>query len=275
MAKSTLVFTSDTESNIKELFPSKVKHITIIPFHEVLFSVDYFYPLIQQYDEIILSQHILNRDHFLQGNASHFSEMFIYFIYYLSSIQNKQFFIWKEDEKSIVPYSNNGIIRVDSNKRKPRYLRSEKTITSIQKYNLPRTSYNHLAKTYMEAYFSWLPTFFRGIIVKESFPYYSFHFRPIKYPLLVFKFNKTIHHSSITELKIIGGILKKKGKSSVRNNGRFLFVVSPNKRELYTAIIHFCPALPWSIYRMSQSLLHRFVMYCFKRYIEKEIQSPS
>ncbi|HEY0255152.1 MAG TPA: hypothetical protein VGC41_26675, partial [Kofleriaceae bacterium] len=51
--------------------------------------------------------------------------------------------------------------------------------------------------------------------------------------------------------------------------GRLEFRVAPNGKQLLTAIHDFAPSLPWAIYRYTQALVHRFVMWRFGQHLKK------
>ncbi|MFT3698170.1 MAG: NAD-dependent epimerase/dehydratase family protein [Kofleriaceae bacterium] len=52
------------------------------------------------------------------------------------------------------------------------------------------------------------------------------------------------------------------------NRGRLEFRVAPNGKQLLTAIHDFSPKLPWTLYRYTQALVHRFVMWRFGKHLE-------
>lgn len=50
--------------------------------------------------------------------------------------------------------------------------------------------------------------------------------------------------------------------------GRLEFRVAPNGKQLLTAIHDFAPRLPWTLYRYTQAVVHKFVMWRFGKHLE-------
>ncbi|MCD8509516.1 MAG: hypothetical protein LRY73_06280 [Bacillus sp. (in: Bacteria)] len=101
------------------------------------------------------------------------------------------------------------------------------------------------------------------IAIKAEGEKYPFRIIGLASPLLVLQKQMTFHHH-IGEYAINGGWLNKESGLS-EGTGRFWFVVSPDEKYLYTALIHFKPRLPWPLYSLTQAPIHEFVMERFAR----------
>ena len=56
---------------------------------------------------------------------------------------------------------------------------------------------------------------------------------------------------------------------------RLEFRVTPDARHLLTAIHDFVPRLPWWLYRLTQALVHRWVMGRFGRHLAVTTAAPA
>ncbi len=63
---------------------------------------------------------------------------------------------------------------------------------------------------------------------------------------------------------ITGGALVRPSK-----RGRLEFRVAPDGKHLITAIHEFVPRLPWTVYRLTQALVHRWIMWRFGRHLAR------
>jgi hypothetical protein len=79
--------------------------------------------------------------------------------------------------------------------------------------------------------------------------------------LLVLKNVSYQFHENISQLKIVGGILAKKNQK-----GWLEFRKMIKGLVALSAIHDFTPALPWFVYRLTQSPFNLFVMNSFKKY---------
>ena len=65
-------------------------------------------------------------------------------------------------------------------------------------------------------------------------------------------------------LLVVGGLLARQPQQ-----GRLEFRQVLEGQTMIAAIHDFGPRLPWLIYRMSQALVHEWVMHRFRRYLKK------
>ncbi|SFP49386.1 NAD(P)H-binding protein [Salibacterium halotolerans] len=66
---------------------------------------------------------------------------------------------------------------------------------------------------------------------------------------------------------ITGGLFDDKAENE---RGRLEFRKIPGRPECIIAIHDYMPSLPWFLYKYTQAKAHRFVMYRFRRHLEKE-----
>jgi uncharacterized protein YbjT (DUF2867 family) len=83
-------------------------------------------------------------------------------------------------------------------------------------------------------------------------------------PLLELRFAAERSGSDRQLFYVVGGLLAKPSR-----RGRLELRSTPAGRELLTAIHDFKPRLPWSIYRWTQALFHRWVMARFGRHLAR------
>jgi hypothetical protein len=94
-----------------------------------------------------------------------------------------------------------------------------------------------------------------------------FYLRPFKHPLLELTFAADRSASDRQLFYVTGGSL-----AHATTRGRLEFRVTPDGEHLLTAIHDFVPQLPWWLYRISQALVHRYVMWRFGRHLR--VTSP-
>lgn len=90
-----------------------------------------------------------------------------------------------------------------------------------------------------------------------------FYLRPFKRPLLELTFAADRSASDRQLFYVTGGALAR-----TKTKGRLEFRVTPDGEHLLTAIHDFAPTLPWTFYRFSQALVHRFVMWRFGKHLQ-------
>lgn len=104
---------------------------------------------------------------------------------------------------------------------------------------------------------------FKMIDVHEQSEYYGIHLRGFKRPLIAMHKVEMEGIEGI-HLRLLPESILAKG---VQDDGAFYFV--KDKDKLYTFLLHFTPTLPWPLYRISQAIVHEWVMKGFKRYLHK------
>lgn len=143
----------------------------------------------------------------------------------------------------------------------------EKDVLSLQRFPPVEQGIEWLAQEYMR----WLARFlfpFLKVTQDEGVVFFSLFFRKLK--LLILKHSQDKSSSQRQVYAIEGGLL------SLRNTrGQLEFRMTQDKKAILTMIYHYKPRLPWPLYRMSQAIIHVFVMNAFGRYLEKVKRNES
>ncbi len=142
---------------------------------------------------------------------------------------------------------------------------ANQTVRSVQRIPLPR---GWTVSDVAHAYIDWLPRGLRPFLkVNLENDRYSFHFTGLKkFRLLQLKMDKEERQQNTAVLKICGGLLLKERC----NRGRLEFRLTRDGRSVIAAIHDYRPSLPWVIYRLTQSLIHKAVMYRFASYLSRQ-----
>ena len=138
-------------------------------------------------------------------------------------------------------------------------------VRSVQRISLPQ---GRDAEWAAHEYMDWLPhgAWPMRVAVDDNHHVTKFYLRPFKAPLLELTFAQDRSAKDRQLFYVTGGAL-----SRAKSRGRLEFRVTPDGAHLLTAIHDFMPRLPWSIYRISQALVHRFVMWRFGRHLARSI----
>ena len=138
-------------------------------------------------------------------------------------------------------------------------------VRSVQRISLPK---GRDAEWAAHEYMNWLPhgAWPMRVAVDENHHVTKFYLRPFKSPLLELAFDQDRSAKDRQLFYVTGGALVRS-----KTRGRLEFRVTPDGSHLLTAIHDFMPRLPWSIYRLSQALVHRFVMWRFGRHLARAI----
>lgn len=142
-------------------------------------------------------------------------------------------------------------------------LNSSGLVKSIQRMPLP----NHLtAMAVALEYIKWLPKFLRFILTVTTTPdgECSFNLRGMRTPLLILKLSAERSFPDRPIFYICGGLLDRSD-----NSARLEFREALDRKFVIAAIHDYRPSLPWFIYRFSQAVFHKFVMYSFARHLHK------
>ena len=142
-------------------------------------------------------------------------------------------------------------------------------VRSVQRIALPA---GHDAEWAAHEYMRWLPhgAWPMRVEVDDDHHLTRFYLRPFKRPLLELEFDKDRSAKDRQLFYVTGGALGRK-----KTNGRLEFRVTPDGEHLLTAIHDFMPALPWWLYRISQALVHQFVMWRFGRHLARVTSPPA
>jgi uncharacterized protein YbjT (DUF2867 family) len=142
------------------------------------------------------------------------------------------------------------------------------SVCSVQR--LPLASGRN-AKWVTQEYSEWLISFFRPIIVIEQTADQSliFKFRPIfrffDIPLLYLQYAKDRSTDHRQMFYISSGVLL---GANTDLRGRFEFREVLNGQYVMAAVFDFIPALPWWIYKNTQAILHKLVMFGFRIHLK-------
>ncbi len=142
-------------------------------------------------------------------------------------------------------------------------------VRSVQRIPLPQ---GRDAEWAAHEYMRWLPDgLWPGLRVDVDAARTCSFFTPHgKRPLLVLRFATERSASDRQLFYVVGGLLARPSR-----RGRLEFRVTPDGQHLLTAIHEFVPALPWWLYRISQALVHRFVMRRFGAHLGSDLASFS
>jgi uncharacterized protein YbjT (DUF2867 family) len=143
------------------------------------------------------------------------------------------------------------------------------TVCSVQRLPLPP---GRCAEWVAERYATWLIEFLYPVIRVERDETGSLKLllrlglKRWSWPLLELKYAADRSSSQRQLFYIQGGALL---SSRAAAKGRFEFREVLHRQYVMAAIFDFVPALPWWIYKRTQAILHLFVMWAFKRELEK------
>jgi uncharacterized protein YbjT (DUF2867 family) len=137
-----------------------------------------------------------------------------------------------------------------------------KLVQSVQRLSLPP----HMdAYQVANFYFRWLSLFFTRILTVKNRDHLSaFCLFGVRPSLLELTFAPARSGRDRQLFYITGGLLAKQNPRA-----RLEFRESPDKRYVFAAIHDYEPALPWWIYRLSQALFHRYVMWRFGLFLKR------
>lgn len=149
-------------------------------------------------------------------------------------------------------------------KKRNRIEVKENSVRSVQR--LPSCRYmssSELSKHYM----IFLPKLFKFLIKAKvtTEGKCQFFFSFLKHPILELTHIEERSDDHRHLFYITGGLLVKR-----KNYGWLDFRQIDNRRYTLAVIHEFIPSLPWPIYRLIQAPVHRFVMYLFGKYLERQ-----
>jgi hypothetical protein len=146
--------------------------------------------------------------------------------------------------------------------KKPVADKHMRIVQSVQRLHLPP---NKNAEWASQEYVHWLNKNFRGLIQARTEGEIT-KFTILGLPIVLLQLTMSKKRSSEDRVLfyITGGILSKNAEK-----GRLEFRVTPDKKNLITAIHGFRPRLPWYIYKYTQALLHASVMKRFGNSLQK------
>ena len=153
--------------------------------------------------------------------------------------------------------------------RAPQPAKAGDIVHSVQRFRMPS---GRSAAWAAYCYLKWLPTALFGVIrvtYSEERSCYEFRLAGWRQRLLALRIDHDSSHERRLVLRIVGGVL-------VRDVGRgYLEFRSTLERQTLLVAIHdFAPSLPWWLYRVSQAQAHLFVMWRFRRHVQKLAAQP-
>ena len=155
-------------------------------------------------------------------------------------------------------------------KQAPRAFQASKNLSagdkvhSVQRFAMPA---GRSAAWAAFCYLQWLPTAFFGVIrveFNEAEDSYDFRIAGSKHILLSLRIDHQSSHERRLVLRIVGGSLVLD-----TTRGYLEFRSTLEQSTLLVAIHDFVPSLPWRIYRMTQAQAHLFVMWRFRRHLQR------
>ncbi len=142
-------------------------------------------------------------------------------------------------------------------------------VRSVQRIELPG---GRDAEWAAHEYMRWLPRgawpFLRVDVDNQRTC--SFYLKGSRRPLLVLTFAAERSASDRQLFYVTGGALTRASK-----RGRLELRVTPDGEHLLTAIHEFVPRLPWWLYRVTQALVHRWVMARFGTHLGRQRALPA
>lgn len=138
-------------------------------------------------------------------------------------------------------------------------------VRSVQRLPIPaNTTAEYVAKEYLR----WLPYFSSLLVVRtDARGWARFYLRFIPKPLLELELIPS-RSGDDRQLFIVRGGLLANAKASPW--GRLEFRTAVGQTHVLAAIHDFKPRLPWTLYRMTQAVVHLWVMKAFGRHLKRQ-----
>ncbi|WP_416150647.1 hypothetical protein ACM26V_06655 [Salipaludibacillus sp. HK11] len=226
--------------------------------------------LLNIYDHIILQLPVDTQDQFIQGERTSLNQFITSLFLIVAKETNTNLHIQTNDDftqisgiSPLLLLEQNDSTFVSLSRKT--YLASRHTVTSVQKW---QTNVIHQADEVAYQYYSWLQPFTKKIIRIEQVRN-GVHFKITGFPVPLLILQKVTPQLSplMSEWNMKGGLLNKVSKKKKASEGRLWFIVSEQHQPpiVFSALTHFRPALPWPIYKLTQGLIHPFVMNQFSK----------
>ncbi len=168
-------------------------------------------------------------------------------------------------EATLPPGAKPRTLRENTQQRK-QALRQKSEVRSIQRLPLPKQM---RASDVATEYFRWLPRRLSPIITVSRTPegVWNFYFFPIPWPLLSLAETpeRSTHERALFLIR--GGLLVSKSSPPL---ARLEFRETLQGTTLLAAIQEFVPRLPWMIYKVTQAVLHLWVMNEFAEHLSAQ-----
>lgn len=139
----------------------------------------------------------------------------------------------------------------------------QRIVQSVQRHHLPA---GKSAEWASQEYVKWLNANFRGLVyVQTEGDKTKFFLAGTQKVLLQLTMSRERSSEDRILFYITGGLLAQETK-----RGRLEFRVTPDGKNLITAIHDYRPRLPWYLYKYSQALMHASVMKRFGEYLQRQ-----
>lgn len=142
-------------------------------------------------------------------------------------------------------------------------------VRSIQRVVLPEGKNADWAGKY---YMKWLGGIVKWLIRTEydGSSIYRVYIRPSRQPILELTYSPELSSDDSAVYHITGGAFT---KTKENHEGRLEFLQVPGTQDCVIAIHDYLPSLPWFIYKFTQAKVHLWVMYAFRRHLQRMIKS--
>lgn len=158
-----------------------------------------------------------------------------------------------------------------SNPPKPQKPEVEANVRSVQRVPMPD---GKTAQWVAQHYVEWLPGLFNPFLRAKCDDPSSCELYPKfgKTPLLVLSLSEERSTEDRALYYITGGAF---AKTKDGNRGRLEFRHIPGTNECIVAIHDYMPSLPWFVYQYTQAKMHIWVMFSYKKHLERYIKRES
>lgn len=222
--------------------------------------------LMNTFDKIIIQLPIYINDDLVQGDCTIVNGFILHLFRIVAKEKNTKFYIQTKNDLSLMNKDSiTSALAINASSMPANVASSRHSVTSVQKWE---TTLFYQADELAYTYYSWLSPFTKKLIkVDIQKDEARFRIGNVPYPLLVLKKVPQVS-TNISEWEIKSGMLNKTTKKEKGPLGRLWFIVNDEQKPFitYSSLTHFKPALPWLIYRLTQSILHPFVMNQFKKH---------
>lgn len=138
-----------------------------------------------------------------------------------------------------------------------------RVVQSVQRHEIP---YGKTAEWASQEYVKWLNANFRGLVsVQTEGTKTKFFIAGTHKVLLELSMSQERSSENRILFYITGGLLAQETK-----RGRLEFRLTPDGKNLITAIHDYRPKLPWYLYKYSQAIMHASVMKRFGEHLKKQ-----
>lgn len=150
--------------------------------------------------------------------------------------------------------------------RKAQTGKTEHTVLSVQRMQIPE---GRDAEWAADQYIQWLPHAMGGLTpLRVAQSGNILHFRLFSWGPVLLSIERRLG-AGRPVFRVLGGLLARQ-----TTRGRLEFRTVLDGRTLIVAVHEFVPRLPWWIYRVSQALAHRWIMFRFYSFLARQPNAP-